>query len=169
MQIPLKNQYQYYRIYYILFAFITLGLVIFFQLKMYSPLLFIPTPLTNTIGYAISITGLVIMFICIKKYFISLSGLKSLFTEEPSTTLMINGIHKYVRHPLYSGTFIFIWGLLVLLPHWSLLLSDIIITAYTLYAIRLEEEKLIGEFGEDYKLYRQQVPKLIPYFKKHTA
>jgi protein-S-isoprenylcysteine O-methyltransferase Ste14 len=69
-----------------------------------------------------------------------------------------------MRHPLYLGTFLFLWGLWLLFPTVSLLLANIVITGYTLYAIRLEEEKLVAEFGEQYIRYQQQVPKLIPRF-----
>jgi protein-S-isoprenylcysteine O-methyltransferase Ste14 len=104
------------------------------------------------------------MLVCIRKYFVSLSGLKSLYQEEPAAELMITGIHRYMRHPLYSGTFLAIWGLWVLWPSASLLIANAVITIYTLLAIRLEEEKLVAEFGDQYRLYQQKVPKLIPRF-----
>ncbi|HMG66270.1 MAG TPA: isoprenylcysteine carboxylmethyltransferase family protein, partial [Chitinophagaceae bacterium] len=72
------------------------------------------------------------------------------------------GIHKLVRHPLYSGTFIFIWGLFLVLPNWSILVADIIITVYTLVALRFEEQKLEKDFGEAYRIYKRKVPMLIP-------
>jgi protein-S-isoprenylcysteine O-methyltransferase Ste14 len=45
-----------------------------------------------------------------------------------------------------------------------LLITDFIITVYTLLAIRLEEEKLVAEFGDQYRRYQRSVPKLIPRF-----
>lgn len=103
------------------------------------------------------------MLVCIKKYFLNLSGLKSLVAEEViSNELRIDGIHRFVRHPLYLGTFIFIWGLFLLYPHWSLLIANSVITIYTLVAIRFEEQKLIEEFGEAYITYQKQVPTILP-------
>jgi protein-S-isoprenylcysteine O-methyltransferase Ste14 len=78
---------------------------------------------------------------------------------------MITGIHRYMRHPLYTGTFLAIWGAWVLFPFLSLLLSNAVITGYTLLAIRLEEEKLVAAFGDDYKAYQQRVPKLLPHWR----
>ena len=95
----------------------------------------------------------------------NLSGLRSLAIEDFSNELQITGIHKYVRHPLYLGTFMFIWGLFLVIPLLSLLIANVIITVYTLIGIELEEKKLLSEFGENYRLYRQTVPKLIPTFK----
>jgi protein-S-isoprenylcysteine O-methyltransferase Ste14 len=116
-------------------------------------------------GIVVALFGLLIMAICIRKYFMNLSGLRSLFREGFANELQITGIHKYVRHPLYLGTFIFIWGLLLVIPHLSLLISNTIITIYTLVGIELEERKLEAEFGEGYKEYRTKVPKLIPFAK----
>ena len=105
------------------------------------------------------------MIICIVKYFVQLSGIRSLTTIQPENKLMITGIHKFVRHPLYGGTFVFIWGLLLLYRHLSLLVVNTIITIYTLLGIAFEEKKLEQQFGDDYKNYKATVPKLFPKIK----
>jgi len=155
---------KYYRLLYTLFAFLTFGIVIVYAVQLTSPLLFARTFFSNATGAVIAVSGLAIMIICIKKYFLSLSGLKSLFQERPTHRLMINGIHRYVRHPLYLGTFMAIWGAFLIYPVLSLFISNVLITAYTLLGISFEEKKLIKEFGTDYEQYRQSVPKLIPAF-----
>jgi protein-S-isoprenylcysteine O-methyltransferase Ste14 len=55
-----------------------------------------------------------------------------------------------------------LWGLFLLLPLLSILISNTIITVYTILAIPLEERKLIKEFGNDYIQYRKRVPALVP-------
>lgn len=110
-----------------------------------------------------------IMLVSIKKYFMSLSGIKTLVAEQPvANELRIDGVHKYVRHPLYLGTFLFIWGLFILYPLLSLLVANIIITVYTLIGIVFEEQKLKKEFGIAYTEYQKQVPKIIPSFKRRS-
>ena len=69
-----------------------------------------------------------------------------------------------VRHPLYFGTFVFIWGFFIVLPYLSLLICNLVVTIYTLIGIRFEEAKLEKEFGESYKQYKAQVPMIIPSF-----
>jgi protein-S-isoprenylcysteine O-methyltransferase Ste14 len=157
---------KYYRLLYTFFAFLTLGGVVWYLAQLSSPFLFHRQLFTNAIGAVLTIVGLVIMGICIKKYFLSLSGLKSLFQERPSHQLMIGGIHRYVRHPLYLGTFLAVWGVALLYPLLSFFISALMITLYTLIGIRFEEKKLIAEFGSDYTTYRQTVPKLIPAFRR---
>jgi protein-S-isoprenylcysteine O-methyltransferase Ste14 len=56
-----------------------------------------------------------------------------------------------------------LWGLFIILPYLSFLISNIIITIYTLIGIELEEKKLELEFGESYRQYKQKVPKLLPF------
>jgi len=54
-------------------------------------------------------------------------------------------------------------------PILSLLIVNIIITAYTLIGIRFEENKLVLEFGESYKEYQRKVPMIIPSLKIKPA
>jgi protein-S-isoprenylcysteine O-methyltransferase Ste14 len=158
--------FTYYRLFYTLFAAITFGAIVIYQALLPSPLLISRTVGTNLAGLLITAAGALTMIICIKKYFLSLSGLKSLVANKVvSNTLRIDGIHRYVRHPLYAGTFLFIWGLLLVYPVTSLLVSNIIITVYTLYGMVLEEKKLVEEFGADYVRYQASVPALIPFKK----
>jgi len=156
-----------YRFYYTVFAFASLGTVLYYQLQLSSPLLFSSSQAISIIGWAVMVIGGLIMLLCIKKYFLSLSGLKSLVAEEiVANELRIDGVHQYVRHPLYFGTFVFIWGLLLLFPYLSLLIANSIITIYTLIAIRFEEQKLVDEFGEAYIKYKNNVPMILPNMKQ---
>jgi protein-S-isoprenylcysteine O-methyltransferase Ste14 len=159
------KHYKYYRLWYTLFAFVFLVFLLYYQVSMPTQHLFLVTRMLLISGGLISVSGLVLMIICIHKYFMNLSGLRSLFIENFSNELQITGIHKYIRHPLYLGTFAFIWGLFLLLPYLSLLIANGIITVYTLIGIGLEEKKLVNEFGESYSSYKASVPKLIPFLK----
>ncbi len=157
---------KYYRFAYTIFAFVSLIAVLIYQIKLSSPLLYVPEIWIQIIGYSLMIIGAVIMLICIKKYFLSLSGIKSLFANKVvQNNLRIDGIHKFVRHPLYLGTFLFIWGGFIVFPYLSLLISVSIITIYTLIGIRFEEKKLLIEFGEAYKNYMRNTPMILPSFK----
>lgn len=160
----LKNHFRYYRFYYTLFALISLTGVLFYLFKMPSVRLFQTSLLTTVAGVLSGLAGLAIMLICLKKYLTQIYGLKVLVVAEPaSNKLMISGIHRLVRHPLYLGTFLFIWGGWLLYPTLSFLISNVLVTAYTVIAIRWEERKLLAEFGESYRQYQLQVPQLIPF------
>jgi methanethiol S-methyltransferase len=159
------HYFKYYRIFYTLFAFFGLIGLLYYQVKLPTLQFYAVTQALLLAGIILGGTGLFIMLICIKKYFISISGLLSIFQEKPASNLMVDGIHQYVRHPLYSGTFAFIWGLFICMPYLSLVIMNTIITIYTLIGINLEEQKLIAEFGDDYRNYQQEVPMLLPILK----
>jgi len=160
------RQFKFYRFYYTMFAFVSFAVIMTYTFTIDSPRIFESHSAVNIAGTIVTLSGFIIMSICIHKYFIHLSGIKTLLENTSDQELMITGIHKYVRHPLYSGTFIFIWGLLLLYPYWSLLIADSIITIYTLIGLQLEEQKLEKEFGEKYTVYKNQVPMLIPKFSQ---
>jgi protein-S-isoprenylcysteine O-methyltransferase Ste14 len=165
------NFFKYFRLYYTLFAFINFAIVLFYQITIPSPYIFSPTVASYSLGIFMGSLGLGLMTICIKKYFANLSGLKTLFVDEIKTgnSLLITGVHRYMRHPLYTGTFLFIWGLFIFLPYASILISNFIITVYTLIGIRFEEEKLTREFGNSYEEYKKKVPKIIPSIRPLPA
>jgi protein-S-isoprenylcysteine O-methyltransferase Ste14 len=88
--------------------------------------------------------------------------LQALQSLQAKNTLQQGGLHKYVRHPLYLGTLLFIWGLFLIFPLVNNLIAVISVTTYVLFGIKLEEKKLRLEFGESYKKYSKKVPQLIP-------
>jgi len=159
------SDFKWYRISYSLFALFFLIALFYYQIRLPTVQLFSLTDIILTAGIILSTSGLLLMVVCIRKYFMNLSGLRNLFVENFSNELQITGVHRYVRHPLYLGTFAFIWGLFLLLPYLSLLITNIVITVYTMIGITLEEKKLMAEFGESYSKYRSIVPKLFPSFK----
>ena len=102
------------------------------------------------------------MYISLKKYFLLLSGIRSIYEASPAPELKVEGIHHYVRHPLYSGTILFVWGLFFIFPLLTNLIAVILLTLYVLIGIQFEEKKLLMEFGKAYSDYMENVPMLIP-------
>jgi protein-S-isoprenylcysteine O-methyltransferase Ste14 len=164
LQRRMRNHSKFYRLYYTLFSFLGFATIIFYLLIIPSYRMFRANVITMIIGGSISAFGALVVITCISKYFFQLSGLKTLIQERKSNELMTTGFHKYVRHPLYTGTFIFIWGLWILIPSLALMITDITITVYTLIGVGFEEKKLVNEFGDAYKNYQQEVPMIIPKF-----
>src|SRR5215218_10225964 len=73
-QLAGKN-FRYYRLFYSLFAALTLVLLVCYQLSLRSEKLFEPTLFSTLPGVALTLAGLSLMFVCIRKYFFSLSGI----------------------------------------------------------------------------------------------
>jgi protein-S-isoprenylcysteine O-methyltransferase Ste14 len=154
-----------YRLWYILLAFTSAFLVVLFEVGITTTTVFTTGPLLQIAGILTGAAGAVIMAASIRKYFPRFSGM----LKDQNKTLFTAGLNRYVRHPLYLGTFICIWGAFLALPYWSLFISNSIITVYTLIGIRFEEKKLENEFGGPYITYRKKVPKIIPTFRKDNG
>ena len=164
-QKKLKKSFRYYRLGYSIFATVTLILLLYFQYSFESPVLIKSALIKYFAILFLVFPGIVIMFISIKKYFMLLSGVRSLFTPVPASELKVNGIHRFVRHPLYSGTILFVWGLFLVFPFLNNFIAAVLLTLYVLVGISFEEKKLIKEFGKEYEGYIQNVPMLIPRLK----
>ena len=161
----LGKYFRYYRLAYSIFVTITLGGLLYFQYSFTSIDLINSTLLKYFSILFLLLPGMVIMMISIKKYFMLLSGIRSVFQATPAAELKVEGIHRFVRHPLYSGTILFVWGLFFIFPTLSNLIAVVLLTLYVLIGISFEEQKLRREFGEKYETYIADVPMLIPRLK----
>jgi len=87
-------------------------------------------------------------------------GLPAAQPEMPGrTTLALSPLHRHVRHPWYFLALIVIWTR-PLDAAW--LVACLAITVYLVIGSRLEDHKLIEEFGEPYRRYCDRVPGLLP-------
>jgi protein-S-isoprenylcysteine O-methyltransferase Ste14 len=158
--------YRYYRLFYSVFAAVTLILLLVYQFSNKSVMLYEPDTLMYFFSGLFAIAGGAVMIACIIKYFMNLSGVEVLLKKKQQPVLEQKGLHTYVRHPLYAGTLLFIWALLLSFPLLSNLIACVVITVYTLIGIKIEEEKLVIEFGEAYRHYASSTPMLIPHFRR---
>jgi protein-S-isoprenylcysteine O-methyltransferase Ste14 len=92
----------------------------------------------------------------------SFLGVRQLFDPMDTRTprLMVRGLYRFVRHPIYTAGFLFMWFTPVM--NTNLLALYAALTLYCMVGARLEEERLVTEFGEAYEAYRRQTPMLIP-------
>jgi len=77
--------------------------------------------------------------------------------------LVIKNLYRWVRHPIYTCMFLFIWFVPVMT--WNLLALNIGVSIYNILGAMLEERKLKSEFGELYVAYSQVTPFIIPGLK----
>jgi protein-S-isoprenylcysteine O-methyltransferase Ste14 len=77
--------------------------------------------------------------------------------------LVSTGLYKYMRHPQYTGIFLFTFGWIIHYPTiLTLILWPILIAAYVWLA-RFEEKQAVAEFGESYETYASQTKRFIPF------
>ncbi|MFQ5708615.1 MAG: methyltransferase family protein [bacterium] len=79
--------------------------------------------------------------------------------------LVTTGIYRYLRHPQYTGIFLFTFGWIL---HWpsviTLIFWPILVGAYVWLA-RREEQMVAEEFGEAYRAYAASTPRFFPGVK----
>jgi protein-S-isoprenylcysteine O-methyltransferase Ste14 len=89
-------------------------------------------------------------------------GLGWLFGESQSSEdrLITSGLYGYMRHPLYTGGLLMLWCMPVMTT--TLLAFNLAATLYLYIGSLFEERRLVAAFGEEYELFQQRVPRLIP-------
>ena len=162
VQTIMQRNFKFYRLCYSIIATITVTYILFLNFSIESVLLWQPTLPEKIASVIAGTSGLGFMFICIRKYFFDLSGVNVFSKKILENNLKINGLNKYVRHPLYSATLLFAWSFFFWQPLLSNFISSICILLYTLIGIYFEEQKLIKTFGNEYKEYAAKVPMIIP-------
>ncbi len=79
-----------------------------------------------------------------------------------TTQLVDKGPYAIVRHPQYLGGIFFTISISFWTQIWLSLILSIIIIILTYHWTDAEDNKLIDKFGEDYKKYKEKVPRLNP-------
>jgi protein-S-isoprenylcysteine O-methyltransferase Ste14 len=157
-----------YRISYNLFSALHIGLVIIggeIVLGENSVVFEIGNPLA-ILATACQWTGIVIIMLGLKQYDLRLfAGVTQLFRASNITTadeepLHLTGMHRYVRHPLYLGAYLYLLGGAVnefgmQTALWGCL--------YLIVGTWFEERSLVTQYGRAYLEYKEKVPAIFPF------
>lgn len=86
----------------------------------------------------------------------SVAGVDKLITE---------GIYERMRHPLYTGDILLIWGIFLLVPEVRLMAGAVWMTLVLAGWMLLEEKFLLEKFGQEYADYKKKTPMILFSFK----
>jgi len=93
----------------------------------------------------------------------------SKYIQKKTDALVTNGPYRYVRNPIYLGSFTFIIALAFVASNWLLLLPALALVALIYTLISKEEATLLERFGDEYREYMKRTPCLIPKLTKHQS
>ena len=154
---------QLYRLLYSLISTIGIFYIFYQMLIIPSHELFLPTGWLKYVSMIIASWGVIILVVSFRY----MSGLAFLgLKKEVYSGLITDGLHGYMRHPIYTGTILVLVGLLMYHPTDIILVTDLVIFAYLPLGIKWEEQKLIDQFGDEYLKYKKEVPALIPRLRR---
>jgi protein-S-isoprenylcysteine O-methyltransferase Ste14 len=85
----------------------------------------------------------------------------------PTKILVVKGLHRFVRNPMYIGVALAIGGQAWLFHSLQIAIYMVcmLLTAH-LFVIFYEEPTLQKQFGEEYERYRASVPRWFPTFRR---
>lgn len=92
--------------------------------------------------------------------FLGLEQLIKPASNKPAT-MVVEGLYRWVRHPLYTAGLAVIWLIPVMTR--NLLALNMGLSLYLVIGTYVEERKLVREFGQVYTEYQERTPMLIPW------
>ncbi|MGB8260560.1 MAG: isoprenylcysteine carboxylmethyltransferase family protein [Terracidiphilus sp.] len=90
-------------------------------------------------------------------------GRGTLVPSVPTERLVVSGLYRWVRNPMYAGNLLTLAGETLLSRSWSLALyTALVALGFDLFIRRYEEPTLTRRHPADYRRYRAQVPRWLP-------
>ncbi|HVY86603.1 MAG TPA: isoprenylcysteine carboxylmethyltransferase family protein [Caulobacterales bacterium] len=87
-------------------------------------------------------------------------------TRKEDHRIVDTGPYGVVRHPIYTGILLGVWGTALFLGRWETLLGALLMTIGFWLKAKLEESFLVAGLGEAaYADYKRRVPMLLPLAK----
>jgi protein-S-isoprenylcysteine O-methyltransferase Ste14 len=75
-----------------------------------------------------------------------------------------NGPYRLIRHPTYSGTFLTMLGVGLVMTNWASLICLLVcVFLGHMYRVHIEEKALIRAIGQPYSEYMRHTKRFIPW------
>ena len=93
----------------------------------------------------------------------ALQGLGTPAPVAPTKNLVVTGLYRHVRNPIYYAVVAIILGQAVLFGDWRLVLWGALLWLFfNLFVVAYEEPTLLSTFGSEYEAYRANVRRWVP-------
>jgi len=117
--------------------------------------------LTRVIGVILILAGVPGLVDSFARF--ALQGLGTPAPIAPTRNLVVTGLYRYVRNPIYVAFVAIVLGQAVLLGDWRLIVYGALFWLFFhLFVVAYEEPTLKQTFGGEYEAFRANVPRWIP-------
>ena len=115
----------------------------------------------------IRVLGVVVLMLALREYDLGrFSGVAQIRAQKAAIPLsedeplITGGLHRFVRHPLYLGVYLILWGgatddFGLATAVWG--------SAYLVIGAAFEDRKLLVLYGDEFRDYKDRIPALIPW------
>lgn len=122
----------------------------------------------HVLGLLAIVLGATLLLACIWEF--ARSGRGTLSPVDPPRELVVRGLYRYVRNPMYLSVTTIVLGEVLLTGSRALLVYWAIwFAAANLFVIAYEEPTLRRQFGESYERYKGEVRRWLPSLSKRPS
>jgi protein-S-isoprenylcysteine O-methyltransferase Ste14 len=116
---------------------------------------------TRAVGILLIVVGLPGLVDSFARF--ALQGLGTPAPIAPTQNLVVTGLYRYVRNPIYVAVVAIILGQAILFGDWRLMIYGAFMwLAFHAFVLAYEEPELVQTFGAQYEEFRANVPRWIP-------
>lgn len=121
-----------------------------------------PHHLSGTnVGWLMLVSGLCLLLVCVRDFL--LAGRGTLAPWDPPQQLVIVGLYRFVRNPMYIAVIIIISGWAVSTgSFWLAAYGLLMATVFHLRVVFGEEPELAKQFNRQWRQYQSRVPRWLP-------
>jgi protein-S-isoprenylcysteine O-methyltransferase Ste14 len=122
---------------------------------------FLGLQVVRWLGGALLVAGLAVLVDCFLRF--ALEGRGTPAPVAPTETLVVTGLYRHVRNPMYVAVLAVVLGQALLFGSVPLLAYDAVVwAAFHLFVLAYEEPTLRRQFGDSYRLYQGAVGRWWP-------
>ncbi len=115
----------------------------------------------HPLALAVMALGVLILLWCVRDFYVSGKG--TLAPWDPPRELVVVGLYRHMRNPMYVGVLVLVLGWGLYFCSWLLFAYVIALAVgFHIRVVRNEEPWLENTFGQEWETYHQGVPRWWP-------
>lgn len=115
----------------------------------------------RVLGVLLILAGLIVLLDSFARF--AMEGLGTPAPVFPTRRLVVRGLYRYVRNPMYVAVIVILLGQALFFENFRLLeYSATVWILFHLFVLAYEEPTLCSRYGDEYRIFCDHVPRWIP-------